>query len=140
MRFSKFLRTALVAGIILPMTMAVAMAERAWTTAELNVRAGPGVRHQVIDVLKRDKAVNVRTCNRAGWCYIGYNRGNRRGWVSGRYLSYGGAPVVRRRPPQTTVIVPVPVPRRVYRPRPPRYYYPYYGPPRHFRPRSRAWR
>jgi uncharacterized protein YraI len=139
MRFSDSLKAALIAGFILPMTVAAALAERAWTTSGLNVRAGPGTGHQVIHVLKPGKAVNVRTCKNSGWCFVVYNKGNRRGWVSGRYLDYGGGPVVVRPAPPVIVPVPIPVPRRrVYRP----YYGPryYYGPRRHYRPRSLRWR
>ncbi|MBO6756778.1 MAG: SH3 domain-containing protein [Roseibium sp.] len=108
----------------------------AYTTANLNVRAGPGTNYPVITTLPRGAGVTVFGCTADfKWCDAAFT--NVKGWVSGRYLSYAGAgpyygrPVpnagvqlgVRRyygnypvygRPP---VVQPIrPIPGRVYRP------------------------
>ncbi|NBN62453.1 hypothetical protein GWI72_07510 [Microvirga tunisiensis] len=108
-----------------------ALAWTAQSTADLNMRTGPGTAYPPILVIPRGALVEVGACN--SWCsvfYAGY-----RGFVSGRFL----APVSGGYLPPPAVIVPPPVvivPPPVYRPpvyRPPVYRPPVYRPP-HYRP------
>lgn len=67
------------------------------TTSSLNVRAGPGTRYQVIDVLPRGASVRIEVCQ-SGWCWI--NHRGPSGWVSQNHLDRivgggGGSPPVR---------------------------------------------
>ncbi len=59
---------------------------RAVATADVNLRAGPGTRFPVVDVVRRGATVAVIGClaDRA-WCDVGYQ--GRRGWLSSRYIS-----------------------------------------------------
>lgn len=61
--------------------------DEAVTTSALNVRAGPGTRYAVIDVLAQGEAVRVDVCE-GGWCWI--NQRGPSGWVSGNYLRRTG--------------------------------------------------
>ncbi|MGJ3263349.1 MAG: I78 family peptidase inhibitor [Salinarimonas sp.] len=67
-----------------------AVAEPARTTADLNLREGPGTRYRVIAAMPRGSLVDVRACTDA-WCEVGYR--GRVGWASRRYLRIGAVPV-----------------------------------------------
>lgn len=88
MNFRKL--TILIASAITGLTLMVgaAMATEAKATTALNVRAGAGSHHHVVDVLHRGERVHVEQCRRNGWCYI--NHHGRNGWVSSRYLTEVG--------------------------------------------------
>lgn len=118
MTLSRFVRP-LAAGLFLAASSAAgALAQDAVTTADLNVRAGPGTQYEIIDSLPEGAAVDTLTCS-GSWCRV---RGEGvEGWVSAAYLErVGRARVYRPAPP---VFVPPPVygPGYGYRPRPPRW-------------------
>ncbi len=57
------------------------------TTANVNMRTGPGVGHTRITVIPKRRAVVVEHCTQTlRWCLVRW-RGNR-GWVSARYLRF----------------------------------------------------
>ncbi|GGB38384.1 hypothetical protein GCM10011316_08050 [Roseibium aquae] len=59
----------------------------AYTTADLNMRAGPGTNYPVLTTLPRGAGVTIFGCTADyGWCDAAFTTA--RGWVSGRYLSY----------------------------------------------------
>lgn len=62
------------------------------TTSALNVRAGPGTRYAVIDVLPRGERVRVEVCQNS-WCWI--NHRGPSGWVSQNHLDRTGGGSVR---------------------------------------------
>ena len=67
----------------------------AMTTADLNLRAGPGVRFPVVATIPDGANVRIYGCIDAySWCDVGW--GGDRGWVAGAYLQvvYLGRPVV----------------------------------------------
>ncbi|WP_372423879.1 I78 family peptidase inhibitor [Salinarimonas chemoclinalis] len=92
---------------------APALAEPARTTADLNLRAGPGTGYAVVAFMPRGSLVDVRTCERA-WCEVGHR--GRVGWVSRRHLRLGAAPGPIR--PGPIRPDPLPPPPRAERPRP----------------------
>lgn len=119
----KFLFNAVLLGGLL--SSGAAFAWTAQSSADLNMRTGPGTRYAPILVIPRGALVEVGACN--SWCsvfYAGY-----RGFVSGRYL----IPVSGGYAPPPVIVVPPPVYRPpVYRPpvyRPPHYRPPNYRPP-----------
>lgn len=67
---------------------APAQAAAAYVTNDLNMRAGPSTRYQVIRVLRAGSPVELLRCaSRNSWCEVSYR--GLVGWVSGRYLSDG---------------------------------------------------
>jgi uncharacterized protein YraI len=76
------MRAALFA-IILAVLPLPALAGATALTA-LNVRAGPGTDHPVIDVLRPGEGVAVAHCQ-PGWCLIRSRHGD--GWASAGYLA-----------------------------------------------------
>lgn len=105
---------------------AQAYAWTAWTTADLNMRSGPGTRYRVILVIPRHARVDVRHCDR--WCYVSF--AGYRGYVSRRYLAanrYRDGVYIYRTPPTYVV------PRRIV---PPPYVRPPYSRPPYTRPPS----
>jgi len=59
------------------------------TTADLNMRAGPGTEHRVIITVPRGGRVTVNGCTDSfDWCDVAF--GSTQGWASGEYLVYGG--------------------------------------------------
>jgi len=59
----------------------------AYTTANLNMRAGPGTNYPVLTTLPRNAGVTIFGCTADyRWCDAAFTTA--RGWVSGRYLSY----------------------------------------------------
>lgn len=77
---------------------AVASAEPAQVTANVNLRTGPGTRYYPIMLLPAGAPVELYGCLQGyTWCDVSYGR--ERGWVSSRYLStfYRG-PIYRPRP------------------------------------------
>lgn len=112
----------------------------AYTASNLNMRTGPGTNYPVITTLPRGANVTVFGCTPDySWCDAAFV--DVKGWVSGRYLSYGVRGSYYGQPlPRTGVIVGVPRytarsytiyprPRVVARPARPA---PYRGYPRRF--------
>lgn len=60
----------------------------AYTTSNLNMRTGPGTNYPVITTLPQGAGVTVFGCTADfKWCDAAFT--NVKGWVSGKYLSYG---------------------------------------------------
>ncbi len=97
----------------------------AYATANLNMRTGPGTNYPVVTTLPRGGGVTVFGCTADfRWCDAAF--ANARGWVSGKYLSYGVEGSYYGRPiPNAGVYIGVP---RYYRD------YPIYGGPAYVRP------
>ncbi|MEM5583660.1 SH3 domain-containing protein [Roseibium sp. AS2] len=87
----------------------------AYTTANLNMRAGPGTNYPVIATVPRGGGVTVFGCTADfRWCDAAFV--NMKGWVSGKYLSYGGDGIYYGRPlPSAGIHLGVPRYRGNYR-------------------------
>ncbi|MGV8840628.1 MAG: SH3 domain-containing protein [Bauldia sp.] len=78
----------------------------ATTTADVNMRNGPGTTYAVVTVVPRGSAVTVDNCFTSGWCAVVF--GTRAGFISRNYLAFGGTvppPVVQppvQQPPVVT--------------------------------------
>ena len=71
-------------------TVPHAEAARAFITATVNLRSGPGSEYRVIDRLHRGDRVEITHCTQSRrWCHIERRRG-RDGWVSSRFLTHRG--------------------------------------------------
>ncbi|MGS4887619.1 SH3 domain-containing protein [Roseibium sp. MB-4] len=79
------------AAAVLTMTPALAQSGGpaiAYTTANLNMRAGPGTNYPVLTTLPQGAGVTVFGCTADfQWCDAAFT--SVKGWVSGKYLSYG---------------------------------------------------
>lgn len=133
MIFRRLAAVALVAAgaMVLP---AIATAADAFTTGNVNVRAGPGVGYARVGTLAAGTAVSLRGCD-MNWCNI--RRGGIHGWVSANLLADASYRPSYRPP---VVIVPPPI---VVRPphwtsppahRPPHWNRPPDNRPPHWRP------
>jgi uncharacterized protein YraI len=74
---------------------AAAAVQVAVTTADLNLRAGPGTQYPVVETIPYGAGISVFGCvSGYSWCDIAW--GANRGWVAAAYLQviYRGAPVV----------------------------------------------
>ncbi|MEP3431333.1 MAG: SH3 domain-containing protein [Roseibium sp.] len=75
----------------------------AYTTANLNMRAGPGTSYQVITTLPVGAGVTIFGCTADfKWCDAAFT--TVKGWVSGKYLSYGGEGIYYGQPIPNTGI------------------------------------
>jgi hypothetical protein len=73
-------------GIALTCAAPALAASSATSTANLNIRNGPGTNFAVVGVIARDDAVTVSGCLAGtSWCQVSY--GGIGGWSSARYLS-----------------------------------------------------
>jgi uncharacterized protein YraI len=80
--------TPIVAGLVAVTAVpAVALAQDAIVTTDLNMRAGPSTAFPVVDVLEERTPVEVHGCV-AGYSWCDVSADANRGWVSGAYLSY----------------------------------------------------
>jgi uncharacterized protein YraI len=100
-RFAAFLPVALAAGLALtggiaspgpdahaaPSAVVAAQATNLQTTADLNLRAGPGTTYRVLRVLPKGVRVFDHGQVRNGFRKVTYN--NTVGWASGQYLAPG---------------------------------------------------
>jgi len=105
-RFS--LALTVVAMFALPAAAQAAGPAIAFTTANLNMRAGPGTNYPVLATVPQGGGVTVFGCTADfTWCDAAF--ANAKGWVSGRYLSYGGDGAYYGRPiPNAGVYIGVP--------------------------------
>lgn len=104
MRFS-IVALALSLGAALPAAAQVSQAAR--TTADLNVRSGPGTQHAVIGQFPRGTSIQVFDCtNPVTWCQTMF--GNTQAWVSANHLD-----------PRPTVVAQAPLPPAPPPPPPP---------------------
>lgn len=74
----------LAAGVLL---LSVGMVRAATVTDNLNLRSGPGIRHNVIGAIPLGSGVQVLRCGRS-WCRVGYN--GTTGNASRKFISAGG--------------------------------------------------
>jgi hypothetical protein len=79
----------LFAALFLWIGVGAAMAYPAATSADLNLRTGPGTQYRVIASMPRGARVEVLGCSR-GWCEVQWR--GRRGFASERFLSPAVAP------------------------------------------------
>ncbi|WP_165814722.1 SH3 domain-containing protein [Labrenzia sp. 011] len=86
----------------------------AYTTANLNMRTGPGTNYQILTTIPRGGGVTIFGCTADfRWCDAAFT--NVKGWVSGRYLSYGGEGIYYGRPiPSAGIYLGVPRYHRDY--------------------------
>lgn len=101
---------------------AAALAQDAYATADLNLRAGPGTQYAIVGSVPEGAGVDTLTCA-GSWCRIRYEGDV--GWVAAAYLAADEA-----------AAPPTYVPPPVYAPSPPVYVPPAYGAPV-YRPRPR---
>ena len=74
--------TAIIAATAVP----VLAATDAKSLTDLNLRAGPGVQHEITGVIASGDAVSVEGCiSSVDWCKVAYN--GQTGWAYGPYLS-----------------------------------------------------
>lgn len=71
---------ALIAAFVIP---EVANAAITTTTANVNLRRGPGTNHRVIVTIPAGSRVDIHSCG-AQWCYLTWGRHT--GFSNGRYL------------------------------------------------------
>jgi uncharacterized protein YraI len=117
---TSIVKRSFLAGLFVIAATAAAEARPVLVTANLNVRAGPGLEHQSVGVIPGGNTAEVGRCFN-GWCEIFWQ--GLRGFSNQAYLDgYGPPPVYSPAPP--------PPPPVYYGPRP--YYY---GPYRPWRPR-----
>lgn len=76
-------------------TLAAAEAAPARTTADLNLRSGPGTHYHIVASMPRGSLVDILGCTR-GWCEVAWR--GRVGWASSRFLVEGGRPLRPGRP------------------------------------------
>ncbi|EUB99688.1 SH3 domain protein [Rhizobium sp. CF080] len=94
---------ATLAAVALCGTSEVSAATNGKTTANVNLRAGPGAQYPVVVALPQNAPIAVHGCLAdRSWCDIGW--GGNRGWVAASYIqgSYDG---------QQTVLTPAIAPR-----------------------------
>ena len=78
-------RTLLAAAAFMGLATGAALAQNAYTTANVNMRAGPSTQYPAVTTLPNGAAVDVHGCT-TGWSWCDTTWRGIRGWVSGRYL------------------------------------------------------
>jgi uncharacterized protein YraI len=126
-------RGAIAAAALMAVTTASAAAAPATVATNTNLRQGPGTSFGVIMTVPAGGVVDVIRCG-AEWCNVTFE--GRPGYMIGRNLGGGAAPVAVAAP-APVVVVPPPVYYGPYYG--PRRYYGYYGPGFYYGPR-RYWR
>ncbi|MBY3037679.1 SH3 domain-containing protein [Rhizobium laguerreae] len=64
---------------------AIAQAAQGYSTANVNMRAGPSTRYPAVAVISAGSSVEIRGClSDVNWCDVEFYGG--RGWVSGQYV------------------------------------------------------
>ncbi|MEI4480643.1 MULTISPECIES: SH3 domain-containing protein [unclassified Phyllobacterium] len=119
----KRLYLAFALGFVFLVSAEAAHAANAFTTANVNLRTGPGTSYGRVATLAPGVRVEVLTCQ-SNWCRVG--RQGIRGWVSASYLEHARA----ERP---VIVRPIIVRPRYHRVRPP--YHGHRPPHRPHRPR-----
>ena len=72
-------------GIALGLSSAPAIAAATHTTANLNLRAGPGKHHEVKAIIPAGAAIDIHSCGHT-WCYVGW--AGHIGYVHSDYLKH----------------------------------------------------
>jgi hypothetical protein len=130
-----FARVAASAAIVSLLSVVSATAKPIATTAETNLRKGPGTDTDVLTLLPKGTTVEIGKCT-DGWCQASFE--GKDGYVFSRNIGAGPRPAPRRPPPVAGEVIdegPA-YGRPVYGP-PPVYYRPYpYG---YYRPWGFGW-
>ncbi|MDU0308199.1 SH3 domain-containing protein [Rhizobium sp. 10PS4] len=72
------------AGLLI-LAPAIAQAAEGYSTANVNMRAGPSTRYPAVAVIPAGSSVEIRGClSDVNWCDVEFYGG--RGWVSGQYV------------------------------------------------------
>ncbi|MGO7170752.1 SH3 domain-containing protein [Rhizobium leguminosarum] len=70
---------------LLMLVPAIAQAAEGYSTANVNMRAGPSTRYPAVAVIPAGSSVEIRGClSDVNWCDVEFYGG--RGWVSGQYV------------------------------------------------------
>ena len=81
----KHLRTLAFAATAMLASSTWASAQEAYTTGDVNMRAGPGSRYPVVTTIPEDRQVYIHGClSNWDWCDVSWRRN--RGWVFSDYL------------------------------------------------------
>ena len=89
---------AVLGAFILPAAANAQQSVTAYTSADLNLREGPGTEFRVILAMPRGSQVQVSYCsNQDVWCFVQYGQAS--GWASSRYLT-ANAPQYAQQPQQ----------------------------------------
>jgi uncharacterized protein YraI len=81
----KHLRTLAFAATAMLASTTWAAAQEAYTTSDVNMRAGPGSRYPVVTTIPSDREVFIHGClSNWDWCDVSWRRN--RGWVFSEYL------------------------------------------------------
>ena len=83
MSFYRSIATGVAALATLLSVSQVAEASLTTTTANLNLRAGPGMNHRVLITIPAGSRVDIHSCDTT-WCYLTW--GPHSGFSNGRYL------------------------------------------------------
>ena len=79
------LRTLFAAAAFLGFTAGAAFAQNAYTTGNVNMRAGPSTQYPRVTTVPNGAAVDVHGCT-SGWSWCDTSWRGIRGWVSANYL------------------------------------------------------
>ncbi|MBY3050697.1 SH3 domain-containing protein [Rhizobium leguminosarum] len=81
----KNLFVKIAAAGVLMLAPAIAQAAEGYSTANVNMRAGPSTRYPAVAVIPAGSSVEIRGClSDVNWCDVEFYGG--RGWVSGQYV------------------------------------------------------
>ncbi|ACS58657.1 SH3 domain-containing protein [Rhizobium leguminosarum] len=81
----KNLIVKIAAAGMLMLAPAIAQAAEGYSTANVNMRAGPSTRYPAVTVIPAGSSVEIRGClSDVNWCDVEFYGG--RGWVSGQYV------------------------------------------------------
>ncbi|MGO7873592.1 SH3 domain-containing protein [Rhizobium leguminosarum] len=81
----KNLFVKIAAAGMLMLAPAMAQAAEGYSTANVNMRAGPSTRYPAVAVIPAGSSVEIRGClSEVNWCDVEFYGG--RGWVSGQYV------------------------------------------------------
>jgi len=132
---------AVLGAFVLPATANAQQAVTAYTSADLNLRDGPGTEFQVILAMPRGVQVQVSYCsNEDVWCFVQY--GQNAGWASSRFLTssapqYAQQPQYQQ-PQQRQYQQPQQPQQQVAVAQPPKYQQPQYQQPQYQQPQYQA--
>jgi len=88
MKSVRLLTAATAVGFVLA-GIPAAFAFTAVSSADLNLRTGPGPHYPVVAMIGRDDKIDVRGClKEVTWCSV--NWGDQSGWASADYIAYDG--------------------------------------------------
>ncbi|MBY3212032.1 SH3 domain-containing protein [Rhizobium laguerreae] len=81
----KNLFVKIAAAGVLMLAPAIAQAAEGYSTANVNMRAGPSTRYPAVAVIPAGSSIEIRGClSDVNWCDVEFYGG--RGWVSGQYV------------------------------------------------------